>query len=349
MTTEKYRKYACMTLTFAGAFAALYLFCRYALRALLPFLLSGGLVVLLLPAAAFFRKKIGGSERVWRMVLSLLSLLLFTSLLYVLGRVLYREAIRFLGSFSDREKLDAVFGFFCHPFGNTGAEDGGWGELLTRLEEGIADASTQLLSRATLYVTDLAGQIPRLLLFFPVLFLATGYFAWDYEKIKEKLLSLLPEKWKSPLAAVRRNVLGTLFPYVFAYLKLMLLTFAFTAIGLSVLKVGSPLFLALVIAILDLLPVIGVGTVLIPWGIYEIFLGNRALGIGLLVLYVLHEIMRQFAEPKIVGRELGVHPLLSLVFLYVGYSLFGITGLLLLPVFSVLTKTLVRGKKPKDA
>ena len=87
---------------------------------------------------------------------------------------------------------------------------------------------------------------------------------------------------------------------------------------------------------LDLLPVIGVGSVLIPWGVWSFFAKKTPFGIGLLVLFVIHTVLRQIIEPKIVGKNLGTHPLLTLVFIYVGYSLLGIIGLLLVPVMTVL-------------
>jgi len=347
MTTEKYKRYAYMSVTFAGLFALLYLFFRYALRAILPFLAAFGTVLLVNPAASFFQKKFGGKQRIWRLCLSLLSLFILFFALFILLRALYVEATRFFSQLANPENLDAVFGFFCHPLGKT-KEEGPLGELLLRLEDAIAAASQELLSRATVFVTNAAGEIPRILLFLPVVFLGSAYFAWDYEKIKEKAKEILPKKVYSALSAAYGNVEKVFFPYLFSYLKLMLLTFAFTALGLWILHVESPLFLALIIALLDLLPVIGVGTVLIPWGLYDVFFANRALGFGLLVLYLLHEVMRQFAEPKIVGRSLGVHPLLSLLFLYVGYSLFGILGLLLLPVFCILTKTFSSLRQKKE-
>ena len=89
-----------------------------------------------------------------------------------------------------------------------------------------------------------------------------------------------------------------------------------------------------------MLPIIGVGTVLIPWSILSFVSGDVSLGIGLLVLYVVCEIIRNIAEPKIVGKHLGVHPLLTLVLLYAGYTLLGFIGLLTVPLFAIIISVL---------
>ena len=89
---------------------------------------------------------------------------------------------------------------------------------------------------------------------------------------------------------------------------------------------------ALFVTALDILPVIGVGTALIPWGVIEIALGNHFLGIGLIVLFVVNATVRQFAEPRIVGKSLNIHPILTLFFIYVGYGIFGVTGLIVIPI-----------------
>ena len=93
-------------------------------------------------------------------------------------------------------------------------------------------------------------------------------------------------------------------------------------------------------ALLDALPLIGVGTLLVPWSIYQFIFGDVRVGVGLLVLFGVHEILRQITEPKIIGKSLGIHPVLSLILLYVGYSIFGFFGLLLIPIAAVVVNTI---------
>ena len=94
-------------------------------------------------------------------------------------------------------------------------------------------------------------------------------------------------------------------------------------------------FLALLLTGVDILPVVGVGTVLVPWGILSLALGNTPLGIGLLALFAVSEVVRQVLEPRLLGSMLGVHPLTSLLALYLGARIFGLFGVILAPFLAV--------------
>ena len=97
------------------------------------------------------------------------------------------------------------------------------------------------------------------------------------------------------------------------------------------------LLLGLLIAIIDILPVLGTGTVLIPWGIAELLFENTALGIGLLVLYAVITVIRNFAEPKIVGRQMGINPLFTLLSMFIGIKLLGFAGVIIFPTALIVT------------
>ena len=104
----------------------------------------------------------------------------------------------------------------------------------------------------------------------------------------------------------------------------------------------------MLIALLDLLPVIGVGTVLIPWGIFALATGNKILGIGLILLFVANTVIRQFAEPRIVGKSLNLHPLITLMAIYIGYALFGFIGVFILPVIAVSISAMLNGNNTTE-
>ena len=101
-------------------------------------------------------------------------------------------------------------------------------------------------------------------------------------------------------------------------------------------NVNYPLLLSGLIALLDFLPVLGVGLFLVPWGVLSLLAGERALGVGLLILFALIAVTRQFLEPRILGRGYGLHPLVTLLSLYAGGRLFGVFGLLVLPMLTLL-------------
>ena len=100
-------------------------------------------------------------------------------------------------------------------------------------------------------------------------------------------------------------------------------------------------------ALVDILPVLGTGTILIPWSVYLFFAGDIRTAVGLLILYAVISVLRQILEPKIVGAGIGMHPLLALVSMYVGLKAFGFFGMLLLPLAVVIVKNTIAAFKPR--
>ena len=94
--------------------------------------------------------------------------------------------------------------------------------------------------------------------------------------------------------------------------------------------------MALLIAFIDFLPVFGTGAVLVPWGIISLLMKNYFVGVGIIILFALMTIARQVIEPKIVGKSLGVHPILTLITIYLGYKLFGLFGMVFLPIATLV-------------
>ena len=119
---------------------------------------------------------------------------------------------------------------------------------------------------------------------------------------------------------------------------LLLVTLAIVAVGLLILRRRNALALALMIAVVDALPVFGAGTILIPWGILSLLRGQTSLAVGLLLLYAIASLTRTLLEPRFLGRQIGLHPLLTLAALYAGFRLFGIVGMILVPVGVILLK-----------
>ena len=117
----------------------------------------------------------------------------------------------------------------------------------------------------------------------------------------------------------------------------MLITFLELTAGLMLLKIKYAPFIALLISVIDILPVLGTGMVVIPWGFAELITGNAARGIGLLVMYAVITLVRNFAEPKIIGDKIGINPLFTLLAMFIGLKTAGIAGVLLFPTALIVT------------
>lgn len=140
----------------------------------------------------------------------------------------------------------------------------------------------------------------------------------------------------------QKDLFLALFGYLRALFILMFITFLELYIGFSILRVSFALSLAFLTSIIDALPVFGTGTVLLPWAGYHFLIGKNNFGLSLIVLYLVVFIVRQIIEPKIIGKHLGVHPLLTLFGMFVGMKALGVAGLILGPVTLVVIKSMLK-------
>ncbi len=136
-------------------------------------------------------------------------------------------------------------------------------------------------------------------------------------------------KKNKKIEKIKTEVIDQIFKYCKAQFKIMFVIFLILAVGLGVLKIKYFIPIAFIIAFIDLLPILGTGTVMIPWAIIDFIYGNYAKGIVLLCIYVIAMITRQILQPKIIGETMEFPPFLTLIVMWVGYKLFDITGLLL--------------------
>jgi sporulation integral membrane protein YtvI len=134
------------------------------------------------------------------------------------------------------------------------------------------------------------------------------------------------------LSHIKKEAAIAAIGYLRSYSLILLITFAEIFFGLSILGVEYSLLVAAITAIVDILPVLGVGVILLPWALFALITKDIFLGVGLLILYVVTVVVRQFIEPRIVGENLGLHPLLTLAAFYLGYRLFGFAGILIAPL-----------------
>ena len=158
------------------------------------------------------------------------------------------------------------------------------------------------------------------------------YLTADLDGAVTCLKNLLPEKWKETTAGWCGNAASVTFSYLRAYLILCLVTTAELALGLSIIGAENPLASAVIIALIDALPVFGCSAVLIPWAVWKFLAGESAMGAGLLILLAVVYAVRQFLEPRLVGKVTGVHPAVALLAVYVGWKAAGIVGMIAAPV-----------------
>ena len=185
-----------------------------------------------------------------------------------------------------------------------------------------------------------ASALPGAVLFFFTTLLATYFTSAGRPELLERLARLIPGKWTARLRAGRSQLKQVLLGWLKAQGLLILITFGELAVGFLLLRVDLALLLAGLVALVDALPVFGTGTVLLPWAVLSFLGGSQELALGLLILYGAITVVRNVLEPRLVGERLGLHPLLALAAMYVGFQALGVAGMILAPFAAVLVKGL---------
>lgn len=201
-------------------------------------------------------------------------------------------------------------------------------DLLSALKNVIA----YLSGAAVNLVSGIATGVPSLILSILAMIFSTMFVVADYEQILSFASENTPKHIKKVLYNIRRYLTDTLFVVIRSYVLIMLLTFTELTILFSLFDFSNSVPKAAIIAILDILPILGTGAVMIPWMVISFALGSTSLGLKLLVIYVIVTVVRNYVEPKIVGAQLGQHPIITLVAMFIGLRLFGFWGLFGLPV-----------------
>lgn len=204
----------------------------------------------------------------------------------------------------------------------------------------IEDTLKKLLETVVGFVSDLMSSVakkaPTFFVSSIVTLVATCLIAKDFEHLLRFVKTLLGEQRTKITLKIKDIIIGSVFKLGKGYFILTLITFFQLYIGFLILKIDYALSLAVIIAFVDLLPVIGTGTVLVPWSIGAVLLGNLSLGIGVGVLFVIIVIVRNFCEPKIIGMQIGISSLFTLIAMFLGLKLFGVAGLILFPIIFIV-------------
>ena len=207
----------------------------------------------------------------------------------------------------------------------------------------LEDFSQKIISYLAGFLPNAAmatmGFLPRFLISFAATVVASFYISRDYKRLVIFLKNMLGGKRFSVLIEIKDILTGSVLRLFGGYLILSLITFCQVWSSLLILSAKHPLLLATVTAAVDLLPVLGSGTVLVPYAVISFINGNNRLAIGIIVIYITVLIVRNFLEPKIIGERLNINPLLMLITVFVGLRIGGVAGMFLLPVSTVTVIT----------
>lgn len=341
---EKINYFSKIVICLAGILILGYIFLKHILMLILPFLISWTIAFAVRPPAHYLSERIHIPERALRLLMAVGVIFLGLFALFFFAWRLLIQMWRILTSLGEGNEVFTVLERIMNPESTLARF------LPDGISEGIAHGLDEAVASLTSSLADLAARlvsaIPSVVLFIVVTLIASIFFALDLERVNGFFESKLPRGVFLALVRFKNGMLGIGAGYAKAYATVMVITFTTVFIGLLFLGVEYAFLISVIISVLDILPVIGIGTVLIPWSVFQLAFGSRALGIGLLVLFLIAEFIRQLAEPKIIGKNLGLHPIVSLVLLYGAYSLFGIVGILLIPCTVVVINAVLNKDDP---
>ena len=339
MNTKRPGQFLIRFAYFAVILAIAIFICRYGIPALLPFVVAFVVSLLLRPLVRFLHEKCRIHKGIAAVVTVLLFYCLLGLVLVLLSVKLFTSAKAFVLNLPELynttiEPLLASLMTELDRFitrldpSSTGMFSSLVSSLGTSLETSIVNFSGKALAMLGGYAVSVPGFLLNVL----ISVIATVFITMDYPVLKAFILHQLSDGNRRRAHEIRVHLGKTLGQYVRSYALILLITFFELMVGLLLIGVDNAVLIALLIAIFDILPVVGSGTVLLPWAIITALLGNYRLAIGLVLLYVVIVIVRNIIEPKIVGQHVGLHPIVTLLAMVVGTYVFGPIGLLGLPV-----------------
>jgi len=305
------------------------------LRFFMPFVVGWILALLANPLVRFLERRVKLVRRHGSMLIIIAALAIVIGLFYGAGLLVYREMGSFLAdapeiyqsviaeigdALQNGRKLAEYFPQNLQP-------------PLLAFSDNLDDLFGKLVSRAAEPTVQIAGHvaksIPNLLVNMVIIILSSYLFLADRESIMRWLKEHLPAFVFRYIEYMKRDAKGLIGGYFLAQFRIMCVVALILAAGFLVLGVRYGVLLAFLTAILDFLPIFGTGTVLFPWAVVKLFAGEYAYATGLILLYILTQVVRQIIQPKIVGESMGLPPLMTLFLLYLGFKLRGLTGMIL--------------------
>ena len=335
MTMQEKRDFLTNLAYWAVVAAAVYLGFEYLVPISVPFLLGIPIAWMVVKIS----RKLHCSHRLLRIGLSVLVygiLGLLITLLIAKGVAGITDIIHWLPQVYELKLLPFVT--LCYDWCMQTLEhlDPALVSALEMLAESLISALKTLISSLSKYavniVSGVATGVPSLILSLLAMIFSTVFVVGDYERISAFASENLPPRVKYILDQIRIYLTDTLFVVIRSYVLIMLLTFTELSILFKLFGIENAVLKAAVIAVLDIMPILGTGGIMIPWAITSLVLGYTKLGIQLLAIYIIVTVVRNYVESKIVGTQLGLHPIITLVSMFIGLRLFGFWGLFGLPV-----------------
>ena len=339
MNLEKQKAFIIHVAFISLLLAFVYIGIKYLLPLLMPFVI--GMII-----AVAFRRLIDLIEKkthIKRSFVSIFILILFYGILGFVISMLGFKAFNFLKDFITglpdfykQTLFPALNGVTNDVMKNVPGIRPYVEHFLNNIDTSIFDTLKNASSTILVTITTLAGQVPSLLIKFIFTIVSSFFFTIDYYKITRFIILQFKGERREMLLRLKDNGIGTIGKFIRAYATIISITFVELSLGFAIIGIPHPILFGFLIAIIDILPIIGTGAILLPWTIISFILSNTRVGIGILILYIVITVVRQTLEPRIVGQQIGLHPIVTLLLMFMGAQLMGVLGLFMLPILATL-------------
>ena len=335
----------------SGVILGIYLLIQYLLPFILPFLLGAALALAAEPMVRFFSGRLHFPRGLAAILGVFMTFALLSMVVLVLCALLLRQLQALSGILPNMEQtirtgMNALSGWLLDLAGRAPEV---LQEPLTRNVEGFFSNGSALLERATGYLLHLASgvlsQLPNGAFAFGTGLISSFMISAKLHKIKMALAARFPAEKVQPYLDSLKSLKNALFGWLKAQVKLSGVTFGLLTVGLLLLRTPYAPLWAFLVALLDAFPILGTGAVLVPWSLISFLQGDNLQAFGLLGVYAAVTITRTVLEPRLVGAQLGLDPLVTLVCFYAGFRLWGILGMILAPMLAVTAVQLTSLKR----
>lgn len=347
MHSEIKKKVLTNILFFSTIAVVFYLSLKYALIWVLPFLFG----FLIASVAESISRHLYKRVRLNRKVVSVIVVLaIFTLVSLVLVILLNKLAVTVQRY---AESMPSFYNTNIVPLFEGGREF--FDRILLKIPQRYRIDTTTVTSffddNAGEFIGNISGQaidflgaiiknVPKIFVALVFTILSSIFFVIDYQNIVEFIYKQLPEKVKTVFVKIKSIMITTVFKTVKAYLLIFLITFLEISVGLVVLRVENVIGKAFLISFIDFLPFLGLAVGFIPWIFICLIKKEFYLAVGLSVVFLIVAIVRSFIEPRIVGKQIGLSPIVSLLCFYLGIKFFGVVGAFALPIVVIVLKQL---------
>ncbi len=329
-----------------GAIVGTYIFFQYIFSYIAPFLAGWLLSLLFHPLVTLLHKK----YHIPRWIGSLLSivLLIIFFVVVVIGawNKLYEQAILFWNHMPQYITLlqntwNQLSSDWSHFFASL---PDSIQQFLPKTENPLASLLSQIMQNGSSYSFNALASISNGIMLIVVILISSYFFTKDKEEIEAFVQTHIPMQFAKQYSIAKNGLKSSFVAYIKTQLILMLYTFSICFIGFILFRSPYAFLLSVIISIIDAVPFFGSGFILWPGAVLCLISGEPTLALGYGIIYLCVNLMRQVMQPKILGTQIGLHPLLTLIAMYIGLKTLGIFGMILGPILAVLLKSLYETK-----